>query len=72
MRSRPNLEAWRPAIEKEVKGIEVAIQRLLPGTETRQKWFNTPHAQRLPTKLVYTVKPNGKAVEGDPGTWYKA
>ena len=66
-----NLEEWRPAIVKEVKGVEVAIQRLLPGTEIRQRWFNAPHAQRLPMKFVYTVKPNSKAVESEPSTWYK-
>ena len=66
-----NLEAWRLAIVKEVQGVEVAIQRLLPGTETRRTWFNSPRAQRLPMKFVYTVKPNSKAVNNDPSTWLK-
>ena len=66
-----NLEAWRPAIVKEVKGVEVAIERLLPGTEERERWFNTPRAQRLPMKFVFTVKPNSAAVATDASTWYK-
>ena len=32
-----NLEAWRPAIEKEVNGIQVGIERLLPGSEKRKR-----------------------------------
>eukprot|EP00439_Symbiodinium_sp_Y106_P026580 s3624_g3.t1 len=66
-----NLEAWRPAIIKEVKGVEVAIDRLLPGTESRRRWFNNPKAQRLPMKFVFTIKPSGYVVENDPSTWYK-
>ena len=64
-----NLEAWRPAIVKEVKGVEIAIERLLPGTEARETWFNTPRVQRLPMKLVFTIKPNSGAVSTDPSTW---
>ena len=66
-----NLEAWKPAISKEVEGVEVAIERLLPGTEIRERWFNEPRAQRLPMKFVFTVKPNSKAVSTEPPTWYK-
>ncbi|CAE7843057.1 unnamed protein product, partial [Symbiodinium sp. KB8] len=65
------LELWKPAIEKELKSIEVAIERLSPGTEARKRWLNSPGAQRLPTKFVFTVKPNDQADPADPSTWYK-
>ena len=51
-----NLEAWEPAICKEVEGVSVAIQRLLPHTDVRKAWIQRPTAQRLPTKLVLTNK----------------
>ena len=54
---------------KEMGGIEVAIERLLPGSDTRRKWINNPTAQRLPMKLVFTIKPNEKAVLSDATTW---
>ncbi|CAE7388014.1 RE2 [Symbiodinium sp. CCMP2456] len=66
-----NLQAWRPAIEKEMAGVELAIQRLLPGTEERRTWLNKPRVQRLPMKFVFTVKPNDQAVLSDPRSWYK-
>ena len=37
-----NLEAWRPAIMKELKGVEEAIVKLTPGSESRQQWLRTP------------------------------
>ncbi|CAE7831413.1 RE1 [Symbiodinium sp. CCMP2592] len=66
-----NLEKWRPAIEKEVKGLEIGIQRLHPGTDSRREWLNTPGVQRLPMKFVFTVKPNDQAKPEDRGTWFK-
>ena len=66
-----NIEAWKPAIVKEVRGIEVAIERLGPGTEARRRWLNIPGAQRLPMKFVFTVKPNDAAKPDDRLTWYK-
>ena len=42
-----NLEEWRPAMVKEVRGIEVAIERLAPGSEARRRWLNFPRVQRL-------------------------
>eukprot|EP00439_Symbiodinium_sp_Y106_P042989 s910_g5.t1 len=66
-----NLEVWRPAIEKEVKGIQVGVQRLLPGSEERREWVNKARAQRLPTKFVFTVKPNDQADPDKPETWCK-
>ena len=66
-----NLEAWRPAIEKEVKGIQVGIERLLPGSEARRSWLNKTRAQRLPTKFVFTIKPNEQADPNKQETWYK-
>ena len=66
-----NLEAWRPAILKEIKGIEVAVTRLPPGSQIRSDWLNKPGLQRLPMKFVFTVKPNDKAVQEEPGSWYK-
>ena len=41
-----NLEVWRPAILKEIKGIEVAIEPLQPGSEARAEWLNKPGIQR--------------------------
>ncbi|CAE7211830.1 RXLR161 [Symbiodinium sp. CCMP2456] len=66
-----NLQEWRPAIEKEMAGVELATQRLLPGTEERRTWLNKPRVQRLPMKFVFTVKPNDQAVLSDPRSWYK-
>ena len=65
------LERWKPAIEKELRSIEVAIERLSPGSEERRRWLNRPGVQRLPTKFVFTIKPNDQAIESDPATWYK-
>ncbi|CAE7365496.1 unnamed protein product [Symbiodinium microadriaticum] len=66
-----DLEKWRPAILKEVKGIEEAITKLHQGSELPQQWVTTPGVQRLPTKFVFTVKPNDKADLSDASTWYK-
>ena len=66
-----NLDAWRPAIVKEMQGIEVAIERLSPGTESRKRWLNLPGAQKLPMKFVFTIKPNDAAKPEDRLTWYK-
>ena len=66
-----NLEAWRPAIMKELQGIECAIVKLRPGSEERQQWFSRQGVQRLPTKFVFTVKPNAGAIKEDPATWFK-
>ena len=66
-----NIEAWKPAIVKEMQGIEVAIERLCPGTESRRRWLNLPGAHRLPMKFVFTIKPNDGAKLNDRLTWYK-
>ena len=66
-----NLEVWRGAIEKEVKNVEVAILRLMPGSSERASWIKRPRVQRLPAKLVFTVKPGDCPAEGEPETWYK-
>ncbi|OLQ05641.1 Retrovirus-related Pol polyprotein from transposon TNT 1-94 [Symbiodinium microadriaticum] len=66
-----NMDAWRPAILKEVKGVEVAIEKLAPGTEARRKWLGNPRVQKLPMKFVFTVKPNDKVVLDDRSTWFK-
>ena len=65
------LDRWKPAIEKELKSIEVAIERLSPGSEERKRWLNREGVQRLPTKFVFTVKPNDRADESEPSTWFK-
>ena len=65
------IESWREAILKELGSVEVAIKRLQVGTEERRRWMSDPRAQRLPTKLVYTVKPNPRAQMGVPSTYYK-
>ena len=49
----------------------MAIKRLTPGSEARAEWLNKPGIQRLPMKFVFTVKPNDRAVQEEPGTWYK-
>ena len=67
----PRMELWKPAIEKELKSIEVAIERLLQGSEGRKRWLKLPGVQRLPTKFVFTVKPNDKTDITIPTTWYK-
>ena len=66
-----NIEAWEPAIRKEVNSVSVAIQKLLVGTEERNRWFARPGAQRLPAKFVFTIKPRDDAVTTDPTTWFK-
>ncbi|CAE7780733.1 unnamed protein product, partial [Symbiodinium sp. CCMP2456] len=66
-----NLPAWTAAIEKEVNGVAVAIRRLLPGTAERAEWLQRPGAQRLPTKMVFTIKPGDSPVADQPSTWYK-
>ena len=66
-----NLEAWRPAIMKELQSIECTIVKLYPGSEERRMWFNKCGVQRLPMKFVFTIKPNSGAVLEDPSTWYK-
>ncbi|CAE7875432.1 unnamed protein product [Symbiodinium sp. KB8] len=65
------MELWKPAIEKEMKSIEVAIDRLPPGSDKRRHWLNLPGVQKLPTKFAFTIKPNDKADPSDPSTWYK-
>ena len=66
-----NLEAWRPAIMKELQSIECAIVKLQPGSDERRAWFSKRGVQRLPMKFVFTVKPNSGAVLEDSSTWYK-
>ena len=66
-----NLETWRPAIEKEVDNISVAICKLLPGSEARGKWIRARGPQKLPTKMVFTVKPTDCPDLSDRSTWYK-
>ena len=65
------IEYWREAILKEMNSVEVAIKRLKVGTDERRRWLNDPRAQRLPMKLVFTVKPNPKAQLGVPATYFK-
>ena len=66
-----NLDVWKGAIEKEVSNVSVAILRLLPGSIERAGWVRTPGAQRLPAKLVFTVKPGDAPDPADRSTWYK-
>ena len=66
-----NLEKWLPSIKKEVDGIMVAVEKLLPNTPTRTAWLQRRGVQKLPTKFVFTVKPNDKADINDPATWFK-
>ena len=66
-----HLPVWKEAIAKEVKGVSVAIRRLMPGTPERVAWIHKRGAQRLPTKLVYTIKPNDVADPLDRSTWFR-
>ncbi|CAE7233290.1 RE1 [Symbiodinium sp. CCMP2592] len=66
-----NFEQWRAAITKEVQGVSVAIERLVPGSPSRKKWLNLPRVQRLPMKFVFTIKPNDGAKPDQPETWFK-
>ncbi|CAE7459070.1 GIP, partial [Symbiodinium sp. CCMP2592] len=66
-----NLELWRSAIEREVSSVAVAICKLLPGTPQRAEWMRRPAAQKLPTKLVFTVKPGANPDPADASTWFK-
>ncbi|CAE7373607.1 GIP [Symbiodinium sp. CCMP2592] len=66
-----HLDEWKEAIAQEVKGIEVAIRRLMPGTPERALWLQKKGVQRLPTKLVYTIKPNDAADPADKKTWFR-
>ncbi|CAE7251123.1 unnamed protein product [Symbiodinium sp. CCMP2592] len=66
-----NLDSWAPAIRKEVDGVSVAIKRLLPQTVERAEWFRRPGAQRLPAKMVFTIKPGDAPLPDRRETWFK-
>ena len=66
-----NLQAWTPAIRKEVDGVSVAICRLLPVSDTKAEWLHRKGAQRLPTKFVFTIRPGDSPQPGQPHTWFK-
>ncbi|CAE7189850.1 unnamed protein product, partial [Symbiodinium sp. CCMP2456] len=66
-----HLSLWKDAIVKEMNTVEVAIARLQVGTPERREWLQHPRAQRLPTKMVFTIKPNPKAELSDRATWVK-
>ena len=66
-----NWEKWIPAIMKELTSVSVAIQKLPLGSPERSEWIQRPGAQRLPTKMVYTIKPGDNPDIEDPSTWYK-
>ena len=59
-------ERWLPAIEKELRTIQVAIQRLMPGNEQYREAVSDPAAVKIPAKLVFTLKPpNQGAKKGE-------
>ncbi|CAE7812024.1 unnamed protein product [Symbiodinium sp. CCMP2592] len=66
-----HLDKWAQAICKEVDGVSVAIRRLLPQSEESAEWFRRPGAQRLPAKMVFTIKPGDHPQPDKPETWYK-
>ena len=43
----------------------------MPGTPERVAWIHKKGAQRLATKLVYTIKPNDAADPLDRSTWFR-
>ena len=66
-----NFEKWVPAIEKGLGPIDHAVRKISgkePGVNT---WLSNGAFQRLPTKLVFTVKPGDAPDPLDPRTWYK-
>ena len=66
-----NFEKWVPAIEKELGAIDHAVRKI-SGKETGlNTWLSNGAFQRLPTKLVFTVKPVDAPDPSDPRTWYK-
>ena len=62
-----NLDHWLGAIQKEVDAVQVAVRRVLPGTAEYRSLVQDPTVARVPTKLVYTVKPpqQGSAAVAD-------
>ena len=56
---------------EELKSIEVAIDRLQPGSDKKKQRLSLPGVQRLPTKFVFTVQQNDKAKQSEPETWIK-
>ena len=62
-----NLDHWLGAIQKEVDAVQVAARRVLPGTAEHRSLVQDPTVVRVPTKLVYTVKPpqQGSAAVAD-------
>ena len=66
-----NFEKWVPAIEEELGAIDHAVRKI-SGKETGlNTWPSNGAFQRLPTKLVFTVKPVDATDPSDPRTWYK-
>ena len=66
-----NIEVWLPAIQKELNAVSHAVDKLPPGDERRNHLLRDPDVQRLPTKLVFTVKPGDAPSLEDPATWIK-
>ncbi|OLQ15151.1 Transposon Ty4-H Gag-Pol polyprotein [Symbiodinium microadriaticum] len=62
-----HLDRWLGAIQKEVDAVQVAVHRVLPGTDEYRSLVQDPAVVRVPTKLVYTVKPpqQGSAAVAD-------
>ena len=40
-------------------------------TEPQREWLRSPTVQKLPTKLVFTIKPGKNPDLNDPSTWIK-
>ena len=66
-----HIHLWIPAIEKELGAVSHAVNKI-PKDDPRQRdLLRATGVQRLPTKLVFTVKPGDAPRQDDPTTWVK-
>ena len=66
-----NIQAWVPAIEKELKAVDHAVDKIPRGDERHQNILRSAKVQKLPTKLVFTIKPGDNPVAEDPASCFK-
>ena len=66
-----NIHAWIPAIEKELGAVSHAVDNMRKGDPRLQERLRAVDAQRLPTKLVFTVKPGDSPDPCDSTPWIK-
>ena len=66
-----NIQVWIPAIEKELKAVAHAVDKIPRGDERHSALLRSAKVQRLPTKLVFTVKPGDNPQPEQPESWFK-